>query len=246
MQYKDNINWEALPKNLSLQREEIHVYKTDLKCSVSKAECFYLTLSDDERKRADQYKFENDRIHFISARAILREIIGRYLALKPSEILFSYNSYGKPYLIHKILNFNLSHASYLAVYIFANSKQVGIDIEKIRPFPGFMNIAKRFFSEQENIDLHSIPGDQQLEAFFKCWTRKEAFIKAIGNGLSFPLNQFDVTLLPNEPARVRNINGKNESVDLWSMSSINPTPDHVGAFLFENNIKDTKISYFDW
>lgn len=239
------INWRNPPKNLFMTAEEIHIYKANLNCMVDNARSFYLILSDDERQRAAQYKFETDRLNFVLARGILREIIGHYLIIKPKDIVFSYTSFGKPYLAHNILNFNLSHAGSLVVYILANSKKVGIDIEKIHSIPEFLDIAKKFFSLQENLDLDSISKDKQLEAFFRCWTRKEAFVKAIGNGLSFPLNKFDVTLLPHDPPRIININNHNIDNE-WSMCSMNPTYNYEGAFSFSGPKKNVKIFYFNW
>lgn len=240
------INWGMPQKNLSINTEEIHIYRTNLNCMVDKLQSFYSTLSDDECRRADQYKFEKDRLNFVVARGILREIIGHYLTIKPEDIVFSYTSFGKPYLANNTLNFNLSHAGSLIVYILAKSKQVGIDIENIRPIPEFLDIAKEFFSMQENIDLNSISKDKQLKAFFSCWTRKEAFIKAIGNGLSFPLNQFSVTLLSQDLPKLTIIKDKTTIKNEWGVYAMNLSYGYEGAFVFDGPQEDPKIFYFDW
>ncbi len=161
--------------------------------------------------------------------------------INPNHIVFHYKSNVKPYLASKYggetLCFNLAHSNKLALYSFAYDCEVGIDLEYIRPLPNAEQIAVRFFSACENAALQRLTGIQRLEAFFSCWTRKEAYIKAIGDGLSYPINQIDVTLAPGEPARLLNVEGYPGEVDRWSLKAFVPTKGYAAALAVEG---------FDW
>lgn len=159
-------------------------------------------LSADEQKRAARFHFAKDREHYAAARAILRTILGGYLELDPAEIDFRYSQKEKPYLIPRFaesgIQFNGSHSGGIALYAFARQMEVGVDVERIGRDIEAESIARRFFSESEQQQLLSLPSPDRVEAFFRCWTRKEAYIKATGDGLSLPLSQFDVSLQPND------------------------------------------------
>ncbi len=205
-------------------------------------------LSHTELKRASTYKLEKDKKCFILTRSILRKIIGYYLNISPSNIDFFYNLHGKPFLNTRNernnLYFNLSHSGDLVLYIFARNYYVGIDVEKLNYIEGFEDIAKQFFSSSEYLNFQSIPCAQKLEAFFKCWTRKEAFIKAIGNGLSYPLNQFAVSLDPNESAKLLSINGDPSLASHWSLYSFMPYSNYEVAFAVCE--KYTEVEFFQY
>lgn len=159
-------------------------------------------LSADERERAARFHFLKDREHFIAARGLLRLLLSRYLDLPPQQLSFSYSPYGKPALAGErdctSLRFNVSHSHGVALYAFTLEREVGVDVEYIRQDVVGESIAEHFFSAQEVTSLRALPAGVQPQAFFNCWTRKEAFIKARGEGLSFPLDQFDVSLVPGE------------------------------------------------
>ncbi len=159
----------------------------------------------------------------MACRSQLRQRLGQRLGVHPSQIEFSYNSYGKPAVADSSLHFNVSHSDGLALFAISRTREVGVDIERINP--GFVHegIPERFFSPQEVIALRSLPESLQARAFFHCWTRKEAYIKARGLGLSLALDSFDVTLAPDEPAAF--IRG----AGAWSIESLDPAPDFVGA-----------------
>lgn len=228
-------------KQLVLPRAEVHVWPVSLDQPDMLIHRLVQTLSLDEQSRAERFHSEQDRQHFIVGRSVLRILLSQYMMIRPNQITFQYKSNGKPYLTNKYggetLCFNLAHSNKLALYSFACARQVGIDLEYIRSLPDAEQIATRFFSACENAALYRLTGYQKLEAFFSCWTRKEAYIKAIGYGLSYPINQFDVTLAPGEPARLLNVEGYPGEVDRWSLKAFVPAPGYIAALAVEG---------FDW
>ena len=174
------------------------------------------------------------------ARAFLRKLLGRYLAIAPAELRFAYSEYGKPQLAPDLesnlaqqLKFNLAHSGGLALYAFTNVGEIGVDLEHIRPEFTGDDIARRFFSATEVACLDQLPATARHEAFFNCWTRKEAFIKAKGMGLSLALDQFDVTLSPNEPAALLCTRWDQNEAERWSLKAIDVGPGFVGAVAVE-------------
>lgn len=180
-------------------------------------------LSADERNRAAQFHFERDRRRYVARRSILRELIGSYLDCDPAGVAFVHNAYGKPSIARSDLRFNLSHSHRMALYAFCRHAEVGCDVERRDPKFAAEQIPERFFSCDEVRALRSLPLNEQTEAFFNCWTRKEAYIKAVGNGLSIALDSFDVSLVPGEaPALLRGCEG-------WSAQSFEPAPGFQAA-----------------
>lgn len=187
-------------------------------------------------------------MHFVVARGVLRMLIGRYLVQPPQDIVFTYSKYGKPALPllqdGSNLQFNVSHSGGLALLAFCWDAAVGIDVERKRPLPHSEQIAERFFSEQENQIFKSLPAEQRSPAFFNGWTRKEAYIKAIGEGLSCPLDAFDVTLAPGEPARLLRIHGRKQAASAWSLHAFTPRPDYTAALAVTG--RDWQLSFWQW
>ena len=206
------------------------------------------TLSEKEVMRADRFYFERDRKHFIVGRGVLRAILGIYLGMEPDQLEFSYGAYGKPYLAdgcgEREVRFNLSHSNELALYAFVRGREIGVDLEYIRDIPDIEQIAARFFSARENIVLHGLPAAQKQEAFFRCWTRKEAYIKAIGNGLTHPLDQFDVSLAPGEPARLLTVAGEPDKTKRWALRELAPAPGYQAALAVSGH--DLRIQHWQW
>lgn len=180
-------------------------------------------LSMEERARAARFRFSKDRRHFVVCRGTLRELLGRHTGLDPADLNFSYNFFGKPELAGSDVRFSVSHSHGLAVYAIARGGDVGVDVERIDPKFACEKIPERFFSPHEVATLRALPVSLQTEAFFLCWTRKEAYVKALGLGLSLPLTSFDVTLTPGEPAVLLRGAGS------CSMQSWTPEPGYVGA-----------------
>jgi 4'-phosphopantetheinyl transferase len=195
------------------------------------------TLTPDETGRAERFFFEKDKNHFVAARGVLRDILSRYLSTEPAQIRFQYNDYGKPALgptfVQSGLTFNLSHAHGLALYAIAHHRQVGIDLEYIRALSDIEQIAERFFSNREQAAFRSLPDAQKRAGFFNCWTRKEAYIKARGQGLSFPLDRFDVSLRPGAPAALLEVKDDPQERARWSLQSLTPAPSYVAAVAVE-------------
>lgn len=187
-----------------LQENEVQIWSATLDVAERKIKKWELYLSPDEIQRAYRFHFAKDQNHFIIARGVLRKILSYYTGKQPYEIGFEYNKYGKPFIGHDFdgvpFRFNLSHSHGLCLYAVTAGREVGIDVECIRENFSDIEIAERFFSPAEVAVLKSLPRELQKHAFFLCWTRKEAFIKGKGKGLSIPLDQFDVSLVPGQPA----------------------------------------------
>jgi 4'-phosphopantetheinyl transferase len=183
--------------------DEIHVWQAWLDRDAEAVVRMESTLSPDEIARADRFRFEKDKNHYIVGRGLLRELLGNYLSEDPKRLEFAYGEYGKPLLAgdhaSSGLAFNLSHSGGLAAYAFAINRNLGIDVEKIKPDFLSEDIARRYFSAREVDDLFSLSPTQRPEGFFRCWTRKEAYLKARGAGLQIPLDSFSVSLLPGQP-----------------------------------------------
>ncbi|PYQ42304.1 MAG: 4'-phosphopantetheinyl transferase [Acidobacteria bacterium] len=190
-----------------------------------------LWLSPDENRRASRFHFERDRRRFAAARGILRALLGRYLCVDPSDLVFGYGPHGKPALASPWhgLRFNVSHSGGLALLAFATDYEIGVDIEQERPLPEMDSIAERHFSPPENAELQLLAERERRRAFFRCWTRKEAFIKAVGDGLSHALDAFDVTLAPSEPARILRVEGDPEAAGRFRLEGLEPAHGFAAA-----------------
>jgi 4'-phosphopantetheinyl transferase len=187
---------------LALPEEEVHLWRADLDAIRSQEARWRELLSPDESKRADRFHFDRDRQRFSAARAVLREILAAYLDGDSKSLNFCYSkkekpSLGQPHAASRI-RFNISHSGGIALLAFSRGREVGVDVEQIKRDIEVEAIGRRFFSAHEQGQLFALPAEQQVEAFFRCWTRKESYIKATGDGLSLPLSQFDVSLAVGE------------------------------------------------
>ena len=204
-------------------------------------------LSTEERDRAQKFYFEEDRRHYMMARGTLRVILSRYLDTEPSQLRFRTNRYGKPSLAspsgEEWLNFNVSHSGGIALYAVAHGRKVGIDLERIREDVSHELLTKRFFSPREYDVLQALPAEVKNRAFFDCWTRKEAYIKARGEGLTAPLRRFDVSLEPGEPARLLNSELHPDDVSRWSLQEITVAHGYAAAVAVEGH--DWRMMCFD-
>jgi 4'-phosphopantetheinyl transferase len=220
------------PTRLTLDLHGVDVWRADLEVHSSELNRLQNTLSPDELGRAARFHFVKDQQHFIVGRGILRDILARYLDRLPAELHFSYSSHGKPSLAHHDnsdgLRFNLSHSGSLALYSVARLRDVGIDIERIEPKFAEDGIAEKFFSRNEVAKLRSLPTSARSQAFFNCWTRKEAYVKARGGGLQIALDSFEVSLAPGEQAGFLS-----EGESGWSLEALAPDPDYVAAIAVE-------------
>lgn len=209
---------------------------------------FLALLSRDEIERASRFIFESDRIHFIVRRGILRIILGNYLGIAPGQVHITYSANNKPILADHYncpqLCFSLSHSEGMAIYAFTCEKEIGVDIEQIRDIPNAEQIFERVFSPRENEVFQILSESQRKEAFFNCWTRKEAFFKATGDGLSLPFDGFDVSLVPGKPAKLLDIMGNPEEVSRWSMQDLKGASGFAAALVIQG--ESGTISSCQW
>jgi 4'-phosphopantetheinyl transferase len=223
---------QAAMQRLMLEHDQVDVWLARLDLQADSLGQLRRALSADERARADRFYFPRDRDRFVAARGMLREILSRYLEGAPGTLRFSYNAYGKPALLDADgLCFNLSHSHDLAIYAVARRREVGIDIEHIRADFAGEGIAERFFSAGEIAALQALPAEQRVEGFFNCWTRKEAYIKARGEGLSLALDRFDVSIAPGAPARLLAVRGEPDEVESWTLCALDSDPGYVAALV---------------
>jgi 4'-phosphopantetheinyl transferase len=240
------IEWSSPGTTSDLAGDEVHVWRVYLIGDGTASRHIASILSADEQARATRFIFERDRHRYISARGILRDLLGKYMQCAPQKIEFEYGPHGKPAVAspnsRSGISFNLSHSHGLAVVAMARNREVGIDVELIRPEFAGEDIAKRYFSVTEVAELNALPAQRKAEGFFLCWTRKEAYIKARGDGLHMPLDSFSVSLSPNNPAK---LSSADES--RWSMESFVPSvaqgSRYVATVVAEG--KDWKTRYFD-
>lgn len=214
----------------------------DLTVQAELAQC----LSDGERIRAGRFAFERDRRRFIVGRARLRHLLASRLDVQADAVEFDYGSRGKPRLSRSFadadLRFNVSHCDGLAVYAFSTGREVGIDVEAVRELRDADAIAARFFSPRENRAYLALDSCSRPLGFFNCWTRKEAFIKALGDGLYYPLARFDVTLAPDEPVRIIGVGDTPGNKCGWHLESLQPGPGLVAAVVVESRRLNAGVS----
>lgn len=187
--------------------------------------------------------YATDRDHFVAARGILRELLGSYLTIVPSKLKFCYGNYGKPALDLGMsslpLQFNLSHSGELAVYAFSLGRMLGVDVEQIRPERASEDVASRYFAPREVAELRELTPASRVRGFFLCWTRKEAYVKARGAGLSLPLDSFSVSLSPGRPEELQSPDSSS-----WSLRSFEPSPGYAGALVGEG--KEWRLLSWSW
>jgi len=230
--HSDHI-WRLPPTPLLLDDDAVQVWRAFLSVTPERVASLTGTLATDERIRAERFRFDRDRTRYIIARGLLRAIIARYLDKEPGAITFQYNAFGKPSLPDEPgrdrIRFNVSHADGIALYALTRSREVGVDIEGVRADMASERIAERFFSPREIAALRALDPELRHEAFFACWTRKEAYIKARGVGITVGLDQFDVSLAPDEPAAILASREDGEALYRWSLHHLMPDPGYVGA-----------------
>lgn len=191
-------------------------------------------LSDDELARASRFVYNLHRNRYVAGRLALRELLGRYLNVAGSAVRFDYSSYGKPELPGEALRFNVAHSDDLAVIALTEQDRLGIDVEHVRELGDIDSVARTVFSRHELEVFDALPDPSKSRAFFNCWTRKEAFVKAVGEGLSHPLDVFDVNLAPGAEARLIRLEGSTARAAEWSMLDLSPMEGWVGAVAVEH------------
>jgi 4'-phosphopantetheinyl transferase len=233
------MDYSSNPENITpqtLEKNNVHVWRMSLDIDQTRLDSFMQILAEDEWTRAQRIRIENVRRHYVAARGFLRMILSSYTNRPPEGLEFKYNQYGKPSLGGSDpvgISFNMSHSHGLALYGIAPERNLGVDIEKVREDMPHIKIAKRFFSIKEYASLLTLPPDQQTPAFFSCWTRKEAYLKARGEGISSSLSSFSVSFLPGEaPALLGHPLGLQETFR-WSVMDIDVGPEYKAALVVE-------------
>ena len=218
---------------LELSGREVHIWTLPTTAASATAVMFEPILAPDGLDRARRFHFTHLRESFLIARGALRCLLGRYLDLHPKSIRLSYSSKGKPALeAGTHIQFNMTHSGSLAAIAITADCQIGIDVEQVRPLSDMQQIADHFFCSEETSEIMSLPPSERERAFFCCWTRKEAYIKAIGDGLSAPLDGFRVTVLPNTPARFVHLGHGAADTDAWTLHDLCLTPDYAAALAY--------------
>ncbi|MFN8008647.1 MAG: 4'-phosphopantetheinyl transferase superfamily protein [Terriglobia bacterium] len=239
-------NFGDLPLLAStLNGRNVHVYRIvlDVPCKVQ--EKLLGTLSTDEMERANRFQFEQHKHRFITAHGVVRVILARYLGEEPADLRFVYGPYGKPALGHfskaNPLYFNFSHSQGLGILSLALC-DVGVDIEHIRPIEDFQALAKNHFSSCESEILNRVPPGDRLTSFYTCWTRKEAFIKAIGKGLSRPLDSFTVSLAPGDLPCL--VSAEGEDASQWSILDLPVGKNWAAALAIRR--RTAELNFWEW
>lgn len=220
-------NWNSIVDPVSLEKDRIHVWRVGLEADDRALAEMRKLLDDYEQSRADRFKFEKHRRRFIVGRFALRTLLGKYLDRDPASLSYEYSGHGKPSLGACELSFNLSNSHELALVAVTLCRRVGVDVEHLRPMPDALKLAARFFTEKETAALRCSPEKELQLSFFRTWTRKEAILKASGEGLSRPLNSFDVSQ-PAGPLLVETPDGFDRPTT-WRLNDLSLEDEYAGA-----------------
>lgn len=230
--------WPEGPEQPRLGPSDVHVWSMELPVAVEGATRLACCLSEDERARAARFASPLDRARFAVGRGLLRTILARYTGTEPSAIRLCTNRYGKPSLesravVSRALEFNFSRSDGIALCALARGRMLGVDVELERESPDLLEIAERFFSVREREMLRALPADQRCRAFYLCWSRKEAYIKARGLGMSLALDSFDVSLAPDQPAELLAERGEPRPCSAWTLHHLEPAHGYAAALVVE-------------
>lgn len=221
--------WTRPPPTPTLPLDEVHVWRGALDWPSA---ALRELLTPEEMARAQRYRFERHRRRFVAARALLRLVLARYLDIGPAQVRLRYGPYGKPALLAPEgtgMQFNVAHTGDLALYAIAGGRSVGIDVERVRPVPDVDALVARYFAPGERERFRALAPEERLRGFLAGWTRKEAYMKARGEGLAIPLNAFEVNLAPAAPARLIHDRRHPTAPAHWWLSDLDLGPEVVGA-----------------
>ncbi|HZP93964.1 MAG TPA: 4'-phosphopantetheinyl transferase superfamily protein [Burkholderiales bacterium] len=226
---------------IRLASNEVHCWCVSLDVPPRTCARLYATLSLDERNRSARFRFGSDRRRFIVAHGVLRDLLARYLQTRPGRISYVYNAFGKPDLSPEFggrLKFNLAHSNGLALIAIASHSNIGVDVECISAQPDHSEIARCFFAGEEIDQLNALPSHLYAKGFFSCWTKKEAYLKARGDGLAIPLNSFSVPLTidpADDPGTLYIASNEIVPGKRWSLYTLQPAPGYIGALAIEGS-----------
>lgn len=228
-----NVEWPLSPARCELLEHQVHVWSASLDAPAIQVDVLEAALSEDEHARARRFLRVADQRRFIVGRGVLRHLLASYLECDPASVAFVYGASGKPALAGPDpatgIEFNLAHSEGLAVYAFTKGLDVGIDIEAIREIGDMDGIAQRFFAPDEVKRLHLLPREHSRQAFFNCWTRKEAFLKGKGQGIGNGLDQFEVSMAPGEPAALVRSRLNPRDAREWTLFDLRPAQGYAAA-----------------
>jgi 4'-phosphopantetheinyl transferase len=242
------VAWREISEIPLVAPPEIHVWRINLIRPSKEIARLQEMLSDDEKQQSARFHFAHDQRRFIVRRAVLRQLLAVQLGLHPEEIKIDSANFQKPKIAAPQnsdgLRFSCSHSADWALIALAQNRDVGVDVEQHRPLPDAGDLARNFFSDFEIAEFERLPEPARTEGFFNCWTRKEAFVKAIGLGLAYPLKKFSVTLAPGRPAALVDTAGDSAARKNWLMASLDVAPAHSAALVFEAG--PSAIRCFEW
>jgi 4'-phosphopantetheinyl transferase len=232
---------------LQLSENDVHVWRLKLDSDQYEISELIKMLSLEEKRAAGRFHFEKHRRRYIGSHAGLRTILGRfYTDIRPEELRFGYGEYGKPHILAGFfegkLCFNMAASHELALIAVTRDNEIGVDVEFCRDLQDTDEIAAHHFTNSEIAAYQSLKGKRKIAGFYHCWTRKEAFIKAIGEGMSYPLDRFEVSLVPEEPARLISIEGDTEKAQRWTLKSFYPSKGYTAALAVKKS--GLKVSYW--
>lgn len=225
--------WQKPDNFISLSSSDVDIWCVKLHSFSTHVLALSGFLSSEEKNRSEKFRFDRDKLRSVVSRGILRLILSEYLEQPPAQIKINSGSQGKPALFGQenghTLQFNLSHSHETVLYGITRIGEIGVDVEKVREVPDFEKIIGQFFSPRERVAFEELSPAQKMRAFFTCWSRKEAFMKAKGDGFSLPLDQFDVSILPDQPAALLATRWDPLEVNHWSLSDIWIDENHAAA-----------------
>lgn len=231
---------------IALSPGEVHVWRISFAAAAAAAQTLETSLDGEERARADRYRFAEDRQRSGLSRAILRHLLGAACNVAPEAIRFCYGAHGKPALREpqRDVSFNLAHSGDVGLIALTRGRDIGLDVERVRAEAATFAIAERFFAAAEVAALRALPPGQRLDAFFRCWTSKEAFIKARGLGLSLPLDSFVVALMPDLPAALLAVDGDPAAAAAWRLTALPVAAGYAAALCVAGS--GWRLSLHDW
>jgi len=239
--------WRVCAKPPRLGDGDVHVWRIPLAAPATALAELESLLQPAERDRAARFRFERFRNRFTVGRASLRILLGQYLGLPPRHLEFVFGPHGKPELanpgVRPPLHFNLSHSQDLALLAVSTVGPIGVDVEHLRPVPEARQLVTRFFSSREDREFSRLPEQEQPRAFFSLWTRKEALLKAIGEGIAHSLKLVEVTFRPEEPVRFLALPGGRVPEE-WSLKHLEPGDGFVGALVVHGQPR--RIETYAW
>ena len=248
MNASESPEWNVPERLMPPGQMEIHIWRIKLDLPPEEVARLEKQLSTEECERCRRFRFATDQRRFIIRRAALRRLLAAGLKIVPEAVQFKPGAHGKPVVCEETdacdLQFNCSHSGDWALIAIARGIELGVDLEQHKDLPDAGDLATRFFSASEIRELAGLPPSQKTVGFFNCWTRKEAFVKAIGLGLSFPLGCFSVSLATDKPATIVSVPAECGAINQWSMTHLGVCPDYSAAIVFAG--ENPRMKFFEW